>query len=344
MPIDSILSSYFQRRGYIVNANVKSQLFTEIDSLNTEEKSLIIQNKYLDLLSSLTDLQQQRLSFLNFLLLCHFNERNIVVLNKFYLLPFADQFSTAVFEPNLKKQLVDLANDAQGCEEICAIFEYFLKLHEATVAEKIQVDICVGELNVHCIKSSSRVLCADSVGTTVGVGMADGEILVWNHNGEKSIGVYQKSIFAVKFLTQHQDHLLCATENGLVRLFTSALANPSSFVDYDGHGASVFCLDIDSSNQYFVTGSADLKSCVFNFEFRQPARVLAYHEDSIQCIKLAQTLVPGNKASVVTCSADRKICIWSLDEAKPLRVYDQLSHYPTLVSYHPTKNILITGN
>lgn len=357
-----ILSAYLQRRGFLFDRSTgKNSNFSSTNQIalqkpipgHSDQLLTPIINDYVNFTTKFDTVQQKRLAYLNFLLYNHLNWQNAKIPSKFFRLCFSDQNVLSIDE-NVKAGLTDFIEKYQHCKPVCEIIDYVLKSckKHCIFDDHAQREMFISDesLKMHKITMPGlSITSADiNIDGKIATGLSDGGISVWsiktpNNEPTYKISAHQSTVFGTKFLSNHPEYLLSISEDAKIRLWNLHSQQQRSHFDYEGHCMAVLCMDIDHTNQYFISGSIDNKCCLFSCEYRRPLRILAYHDEAVQCVKMSTNLLPGNHDVIVTCGADRKTCIWSIDNPRPVRVYNDVTHYPSVVVCSPVGNLLIRG-
>uniref|UniRef100_A0A915KTW2 Uncharacterized protein n=1 Tax=Romanomermis culicivorax TaxID=13658 RepID=A0A915KTW2_ROMCU len=264
--------------------------------------------------------------------LCHLNHNSVFSMQENH--KFIDQNFTEVEKSNQQNLLLDsflqidenqfLTNDNRISQSILT-YKFKNRDHFSTAAI-----------------SRDRKLIA--------LGGDDGFLSIYNENCADRLNFegHSGSIFDAKFLQDDEkDLLLTCSQDHSIKLWDISYRRSydQKHFQYTGHSSPIFCLDVDGQGQFFASGgSTDRKICIYDVQNVNPLRSLCYHSQSVQCLRFADTLFPGQKSLLVTTSSDRKICVWSPNTSCPIRIYHFLNHYPTMLAYHPTKNYLIVGS
>ncbi|EDQ89496.1 uncharacterized protein MONBRDRAFT_32300 [Monosiga brevicollis MX1] len=104
------------------------------------------------------------------------------------------------------------------------------------------------------------------------------------------------------------------------------------------HAEAVFCLAIDKSQRFFVTGGQDDLALVWSFETWQPLQTLKGHKDSVTAVGFSP-----DSAYVATGAMDGEIKIWNVNDGEEVVSFDCGDDLKWL-QWHPSAKFLLAGN
>ncbi|AFZ81523.1 WD domain, G-beta repeat family protein [Theileria equi strain WA] len=105
-----------------------------------------------------------------------------------------------------------------------------------------------------------------------------------------------------------------------------------------GHHGWVHCVDVDISNEWFVTGSADRLIKIWDLASCQLKLSLTGHINSVRDVKISD-----KHPYIFSCAEDNTVKCWDIEQNKVIRSYHgHLSGVYTL-ALHPALNVLFSG-
>ena len=105
-----------------------------------------------------------------------------------------------------------------------------------------------------------------------------------------------------------------------------------------GHNGWVRCIDVDPSNNFFVTGSNDR---VVKFWDLASGKLKLSYTGHINTIR--KVILSKRNPYLFTCGEDKKIKCWDLETNKAIRQYHGHLSGVYCLSLHPTLDVLVSG-
>eukprot|EP00494_Astrolonche_serrata_P024765 UN25025 len=105
-----------------------------------------------------------------------------------------------------------------------------------------------------------------------------------------------------------------------------------------GHHGWVRCVDVDVSNDFFVTGSADRTIKIWDMASCDLKLTLTGHTDHVRGLKISE-----RHPYLFSVGLDQTVKCWDLEQNKVIRSYHGHLSGVFTVDMHPTLNILFSG-
>ena len=105
-----------------------------------------------------------------------------------------------------------------------------------------------------------------------------------------------------------------------------------------GHKGWVKCVDVDPSNEFFVTGSQDRTIKIWNLFTGQCKLTLTGHIHTVRGV-----IISKKHPYMFSCGEDKKLVCWDLEQNKVIRNYHGHLSGIYCIKLHPELNILFSG-
>lgn len=105
-----------------------------------------------------------------------------------------------------------------------------------------------------------------------------------------------------------------------------------------GHLGWVRCIDVDPSNEWFVTGAGDRIIKIWDLASGQLKLSLTGHVSAVRGVA-----VSSRHPYLFSCGEDKKVLCWDLEANKVIRHYHGHLQSCTSISLHPTLDLLVSA-